>query len=84
MLQVPFAEAVKAAHPDLLVGAVGAITESRQAEDILKQKGLDVVFFARELLRNVDFPLTAAIELGTVVKPANQYHLAHRENLKKI
>jgi 2,4-dienoyl-CoA reductase-like NADH-dependent reductase (Old Yellow Enzyme family) len=80
--QVPFAEAIRAAHPDLLVGAVGTITEPRQAESILQEKDLDVVYLARELLRRVDFPLIAAAELGVVVKPANQYELAWREQLK--
>lgn len=81
--QAPFAEAVKKAHPDLLVGTVGLITEPQQAEDLLQQGKGDVVYLARELLRRVDFPLIAASELGAVVKPANQYQLAWRRMLHK-
>lgn len=49
------------------------ITDPKQAEAILQEGKADVVYMARELLRNVDFPLIAATELGAVVKPANQY-----------
>jgi len=80
--QVPFAEEIRAAHPDLRVGAVGMITEPRQAESILQEKNLDVVYLAREFLRRPDFPLIAAAELGVVVKPANQYGAVWRRPLK--
>lgn len=98
--QVPFAEAIKKGVPDIYVGAVGIITNGKQAEAVLQEGKADVVFLARELLRHVDFPITvrlikffvppnlprslmdafcawqAAMELGVVVKPTNQYERA--------
>ncbi|KAI0639578.1 FMN-linked oxidoreductase [Trametes polyzona] len=71
--QVPFAEALKKAHPDLLIGAVGAITEPEQAESYLRDGKADVIFMARELIRNPHWPIYAAQKLGVAVKPANQY-----------
>jgi 2,4-dienoyl-CoA reductase-like NADH-dependent reductase (Old Yellow Enzyme family) len=82
--QVPFAEEIRAAHPDLLVGAVGMITDPRQAESILQEKNLDVVYLAREFLRRTDFPLIAAAELGVAVKPANQYSAVWRTQPKNV
>ncbi|KAH7325469.1 FMN-linked oxidoreductase [Rhizoctonia solani] len=74
--QLPFAERIKKELPDLLVGAVGLITEPKQAEDVLQEGKADAVLFARELLRHIDFPLYAAHELGIAVKPTNQYEMA--------
>ncbi|KAH7325466.1 NADH:flavin oxidoreductase/NADH oxidase [Rhizoctonia solani] len=75
---VEFAARIKKEVPNLLVGAVGLITQPQQAEDILQEEKADVVLMARELLRNVDFPLKAAEALGVAVKPANQYEWAWR------
>lgn len=72
-VQVPFAHELKKAYPDLLVGAVGQITEPEQAEGILKDGKADVIFLARELIRDPHWPLVAASKLGVVIKPANQY-----------
>ncbi|KAJ7161387.1 NADH:flavin oxidoreductase 2 [Mycena crocata] len=74
--QVPFAEAIKKAHPSLIVGAVGAITDPESAESYLQTGKADLVFLARELLRNPHWALTAAKKLGCKVKPANQYERA--------
>ncbi|KAI0697546.1 FMN-linked oxidoreductase [Cytidiella melzeri] len=74
--QVPFAAALKEAHPDIPIGSVGLITEPKQAESYLQEGKADVVFLARELLRNPHFALTAAAELGVAIKPANQYERA--------
>jgi 2,4-dienoyl-CoA reductase-like NADH-dependent reductase (Old Yellow Enzyme family) len=76
--QVPLAESIKRTNPKVLVTAVGLITDAHQADDIVKDvaqggKGLDAVWLARELLRNADFALKAAEELGVVVRPAVQY-----------
>jgi 2,4-dienoyl-CoA reductase-like NADH-dependent reductase (Old Yellow Enzyme family) len=60
--QVPFAEAVR--KTGILTGAVGIIVEPQQAEDILRQQQADLVFIARELLRDPYFPLRVARELG--------------------
>lgn len=76
--QVPFAEAIKKAGL-IAVGAVGIIVDAEQAEAILKQEQADVIFMARELLRNPYFPLHAAQQLdGENIYP-NQYKRAYRE-----
>lgn len=61
--QVPFAEAIRK-EANIATGAVGMITEAHQAEDILQKGQADVIFMARELLRNPYWPLHAAAELG--------------------
>jgi 2,4-dienoyl-CoA reductase-like NADH-dependent reductase (Old Yellow Enzyme family) len=61
--QVPFARAIRAAA-GILTGAVGIITEPAQAEAILAEGGADLIFMARQLLRDPYFPLHAADELG--------------------
>ena len=71
--QVPFAEAIKKEHPDILIGSVGLITNAKQAEGILQDGKADVVFMAREFIRNPNFAMTAAQELGVSIKPAAQY-----------
>jgi 2,4-dienoyl-CoA reductase-like NADH-dependent reductase (Old Yellow Enzyme family) len=77
--QVQFAEGVKAAT-DILTGAVGLITEPQQAEDILKDAKADLIFFARESLRDPYFPLHAATALGDDIKWPNQYDRAKRKH----
>jgi len=74
--QVDFAEHIKKALPNLLIAAVGLITDPHQAEGYLKDGKADVVLLARELLRHVDWPLYAAQTLGVAVKPAVQYDRA--------
>jgi 2,4-dienoyl-CoA reductase-like NADH-dependent reductase (Old Yellow Enzyme family) len=69
--QVPFSEAVR--KTGVLAGTVGFITTAEQAESILKEEKADLVFLARELLRNPYFPLNAARELGEDVKWPVQY-----------
>ncbi|CCM04438.1 uncharacterized protein FIBRA_06618 [Fibroporia radiculosa] len=71
--QVPFAEALKKAHPDMPIGTVGLITDPHQAESYLQDGKTDVVFLARELIRTPQWPLVAAQRLGVAIKPANQY-----------
>ncbi len=61
--QVPFAEAIRK-QAGIATGAVGLITEPRQAEEILQNEQADAVFMGRELLRNPYWPLYAAAELG--------------------
>ncbi|CAE7150856.1 unnamed protein product, partial [Rhizoctonia solani] len=74
--QVPFAKQIKESLPNLSVASVGLITDPRQSEEILASGSADVLLYARELLRHVDFPLFAAQELGVAVKPADQYERA--------
>ncbi|KAJ2029374.1 hypothetical protein IWW57_001745 [Coemansia sp. S610] len=71
--QVPFATAVKKQVPGILTGTVGVITKPSQVNEITEEGKADVVFVAREFLRNPSFVLSAAHELGVYVKWANQY-----------
>jgi 2,4-dienoyl-CoA reductase-like NADH-dependent reductase (Old Yellow Enzyme family) len=76
--QVPFAEAVRTTG--ILTGAVGIITTPEQAEAILENKQADLIFMARELLRDPHFPLRAARELGYDEMPwPLQYERAKRK-----
>jgi 2,4-dienoyl-CoA reductase-like NADH-dependent reductase (Old Yellow Enzyme family) len=61
--QVPFARRIRQ-EAGVPTGAVGMITEAKQAEDIIADGSADVVLLARELLRNPHWPLHAAKELG--------------------
>jgi len=70
--QVEFAEKVKK-ESGILTGAVGLITEAKQADAIIREGQADLVFLARELLRDPYFPLRAAHELGHEVKWPDQY-----------
>ncbi len=69
--QVPFSEALR--KTGILTGTVGFITEAGQAELILQEEKADLVFLARELLRNPYFPLLAARELGADITWPVQY-----------
>jgi 2,4-dienoyl-CoA reductase-like NADH-dependent reductase (Old Yellow Enzyme family) len=69
--QVAFSEAVRTTG--ILTGAVGLITESAQANDLIHNDQADMVFLARELLRDPYFPLRAAHELGEGIKWPVQY-----------
>ncbi|MDX9729221.1 MAG: oxidoreductase, partial [Bacteroidales bacterium] len=60
--QVPFAEMVR--KSGIMTGAVGMITEAKQAEEIISAGQADLILLGRELLRNPYFPLHAARELG--------------------
>jgi 2,4-dienoyl-CoA reductase-like NADH-dependent reductase (Old Yellow Enzyme family) len=60
--QVPGAAAVRAAG--VPVAAVGLITEPEHAQSILTDGKADLIFLARELLRNPYWPLHAAAKLG--------------------
>lgn len=61
--QVPFAERIRR-EAGVLTGAVGLITEARQADAIIREGRADMVFLARQLLRQPRWPLLAARELG--------------------
>jgi len=62
--QIYLAETVKKAVPDLLIGAVGVITDPKQANAILEEKKADIVLLARQIQREPYFPLRAGRELG--------------------
>ena len=61
--QVPFAERIRA-EAGIPTGAVGLITEARQADAIVRAGQADIVLLARELLRDPYWPLHASQELG--------------------
>jgi 2,4-dienoyl-CoA reductase-like NADH-dependent reductase (Old Yellow Enzyme family) len=73
--QTPFAAAIRK-ELGIAVGAVGLITAPEQAEQIVATGSADVVFLARELLRDPYWPLHAAHELGAEVKWPVQYERA--------
>lgn len=75
--QVPFAEQIKR-ETGLPTGAVGLITLPEQAETILTNGQADLIFLARELLRDPYFPLHAARELGEDIVWPVQYERAKR------
>ncbi|HEX3591122.1 MAG TPA: NADH:flavin oxidoreductase/NADH oxidase [Pseudonocardiaceae bacterium] len=70
--QVPFAARVRT-EASVPTGAVGLITSPAQAESIVADGSADVVFLARELLRDPHFALRAGAELGVEVEWVPQY-----------
>jgi 2,4-dienoyl-CoA reductase-like NADH-dependent reductase (Old Yellow Enzyme family) len=70
--QVPFAEAIRR-DAGIATGAVGMITEPLQAETIINSGQADMVFLARELLRDPYWPRRAAQILGAKIEPPVQY-----------
>ena len=73
--QVPFAEKIKK-ETGIRTGAVGMITEAHQAENILSESQADLVFFARESLRNPNLGLDFATALKETVAWPKQYERA--------
>lgn len=70
--QVGFAETIKSGAA-IDTGAVGLITSGLQAEEILRNNRADLIFVARELLRDPYFPRTAAKQLGVEIESPKQY-----------
>ncbi len=68
--QVPLAEAIRR-EAGIPTGAVGIITSGLQAEEILQSKRADLIFLARELLRDPYWSRTAACEINAAVKARN-------------
>ena len=77
--QVPVAARIKR-ETGVLTGAVGLITGAQQAEDIIVDKKADLVFFARESLRDPNLALTFAHELGVEISWPNQYERGNPDN----
>ena len=74
--QVPFSETVRS-EGHVETGAVGLIVGARQADDIVTSGQADVVFVGREFLRDPQFALRAAFELGVDLPYfPQQYHRA--------
>jgi 2,4-dienoyl-CoA reductase-like NADH-dependent reductase (Old Yellow Enzyme family) len=63
--QVPFAESIRA-QGQIATGAVGMITEPKQADEIIRSGKADMVLLAREMLRVPYWPIHAAKALGQV------------------
>jgi len=61
--QVGFARRIRA-EAAIATGAVGLITEPKQAEEIVADGGADVVLLARAMLRDPHWALAAAHQLG--------------------
>lgn len=73
--QVGFAERIKK-ETGILTGAVGLITEVKQAEEILDKDQADLILIARASLRDPYFALHAAKTLEEDVSWPIQYHRA--------
>lgn len=73
--QTGFAEAIRK-EAGIATGAVGMITDAVQAETILATEQADLVFLARELLRDPYWPRRAAKELDVKIKAPAQYERA--------
>lgn len=61
--QVPLADRIRSEVP-IKTGAVGLITDAHQAESILQDGKADIVFLAREYLRDPYWAIHAALALG--------------------
>jgi 2,4-dienoyl-CoA reductase-like NADH-dependent reductase (Old Yellow Enzyme family) len=70
--QTRFAEQIRR-ETGCMTGAVGMITDPAQADHIIRSGQADLVLLARELLRDPQWPLRAARELGHLVPWPAQY-----------
>jgi 2,4-dienoyl-CoA reductase-like NADH-dependent reductase (Old Yellow Enzyme family) len=73
--QVSFAEKIKK-ETGILTGAVGLITETQQAEEILEKEQADLIIIARASLRDPYFAFNAAKILGDDIEWPVQYKRA--------
>lgn len=73
--QVPIAESIRTSCA-IKTGAVGLITDPKQAEEILAAGRADVIFIGRELLRDPHWALKAARTLGVNIPWPLQYERA--------
>lgn len=70
--QTPFAQQIRW-ETGIMTGAVGMITSSIQAEQIITTGQADAIVIAREFLRDPYWPLRAAQELGQSISWPVQY-----------
>jgi len=61
--QVPFAERIRR-EASIATAAVGMITAAKPADEIIRRGQADLILLAREFLREPNWPLRAAKELG--------------------
>ncbi|MGB8493562.1 MAG: NADH:flavin oxidoreductase/NADH oxidase [Candidatus Acidiferrum sp.] len=73
--QVGFAEAIRR-QAGVASAAVGMITDPAQAQSIIATGQADMVFLAREMLRDPYWPRRAAAALQSQIKPPVQYERA--------
>lgn len=73
--QVPFSSQVRNGA-DIKTGAVGLITTPGQAEDILQKGDADLIFVAREILRNPYIAIQGAFEMKEECFFPHQYSRA--------
>lgn len=73
--QVPYAERVKK-ETGITTGAVGLITDPRQAEAIIANGQADFISLARAMLFNPRWPQHAAVALGAELEYPPQYQRA--------
>ncbi|HEX2187812.1 MAG TPA: NADH:flavin oxidoreductase/NADH oxidase [Longimicrobiaceae bacterium] len=73
--QTTFAERVRSGA-GIATAAVGLITDPKQADDIVREGRAEMVFLARQLLRDPYWPLHAARHLGAEPEWPVQYHRA--------
>jgi 2,4-dienoyl-CoA reductase-like NADH-dependent reductase (Old Yellow Enzyme family) len=79
--QVPFARRIRA-EAGIRTGAVGLITEPKHANEIITGGDADLVFLARELLREPYWALKAQTELGGEPSWPIQYGYAVKRRAK--
>lgn len=70
--QIKHAETIKT-NTGLCVMSGGLITEATMAEEIIQNNRADLVYLGRELLRNPNWPLSAAKKLGHEINWPIQY-----------
>lgn len=75
--QVPFAAAIRE-QAEILTGAVGLITETEQANELITTGACDLVFLAREMLREPYWALKAQQALNQEPRWPLQYGYAVR------
>lgn len=73
--QASFAEKIRE-QAEIATGAVGLITTGTMAEEILQNNRADLIFVARELLRDPHFARSAAKQLNTEIPSPVQYDRA--------
>lgn len=73
--QIPFARQIRE-EAKIMTGAVGLITEAAQANEIITGGDADLVFIARELLREPYWAIKAQAELGAEASWPLQYGYA--------
>lgn len=75
--QVPFAAKIRK-EAGIATGAVGLITEVKQAEEILQKGDADLIFVAREILRNPYLAIKGALETHEECFFPKQYERAKK------